>query len=87
MHTNLVRRVNIRTKVVVDAQNDSTLTKSRTVDLEVDIGADAVDYKSVAKYVISVVCLVSLQCHCKPRVFVWAGDRNAEAGGCREGDR
>ena len=31
----------------IDAQNDNSLTKSRTVDLEVDIGADAVDYKYV----------------------------------------
>ena len=33
---------------VSDAQNDNTITKNRVIDLEVDIGADAVDYKYVA---------------------------------------
>jgi len=61
--------------------------KTRTIDLDVDIGADAVDYKSVgsAQRHDSNLNNVS-QCHCEPGVFVRPRNRDAKAGGFGEGN-
>lgn len=62
--------------------------KSRVIDLDVDIGADAVDYKYVeAQYYTLISSLNSLsQRHCKSGVAFRIGDRNAEAGGYSQGN-
>ena len=59
--------------------------KIRTIDLDVDIGADAVDYKSVDStwQHDSDLNKVS-QCHCKPGVSVGPRNRDAKAGGFGE---
>ena len=48
----------------------------RVIDLDVDIGADAVDYKYViiTRHSQLLVANTFAQRHCKPRIAVWAGD-------------
>jgi len=54
----------------------------RVVDLDIDIGADAVDYKYIY-FLIFLQDRMSLtehlsQRHCQPRIFVRSRDGNAE---------
>jgi len=61
--------------------------KIRTIDLDVDIGAEAVDYKSVGSTQRHDSNLNSVsQCHCEPGVSVRPRNRDAKVGGFGEGN-
>ena len=76
------------TVVVCIGVNDSK-GRSRVVDLDIDIGADAVDYKYVPEPLIvdTRTVLTRVQCHCQPGVSLRSGDGDAEARGHCERDR
>ena len=61
---------------------------SRVIDLDVDIGADAVDYKYVPEplTVDTRTVLTRVQCHCQPGVSLRSGDGDAETRGHCERD-
>lgn len=60
---------------------------SRIIDLDVDIGADAVDYKCVTflRHVALKLIMLYLQCYSQPGITVQSGDGDAEVGRCSEG--
>jgi len=61
--------------------------KTRTIDLDVDIGADAVDYKSVDSTWQHDSNLNNVsQCHCEPGVSISPRNRDAKARGFGEGN-
>ena len=68
--------------------SDEKSKLSRVVDLDIDIGADAVDYKCVPHsrtiYRESNICS---QCNCEPGVSLWARDGNAETRRVGQGGR
>ena len=47
------------------------------VDLDVDIGADAVDYKCVSLPSFQHAMPMTWQCHCEPGIFVRIRDGDA----------
>lgn len=56
-------------------------TPSRVIDLDVDIGAEAVDYKYVFSVESSIPTPSFSQCYCKPRISVESRNRDAKNRG------
>jgi len=76
-----------RSDAEIGVPESEVKNKLRTIDLDVDIGADAVDYKSVDSTWWHDPNLNNVsQRHCKPGVSVGPRNRDAEAGGFGERD-
>ena len=86
--SNVVSAISTRTlcsDVAGAAVPESEAKKFRTIDLDVDIGADAVDYKSVGSTWQHDSDLNNVsQCYCEPGVSVSPRNGDAKAGGFGE---
>lgn len=71
-----------------DVKMDVARNMTRTIDLDIDIGADAVDYKYVLLHFFPHVPPFThpFQCYCQPRVSIRNRDRNAQVGRTRQRD-